>query len=329
MRRRDRGGVRARSRSRRRSSKSSTQVMKPGALLYTNTSGHRHRHHGQGDEAAAGRRRHAFLRPGQCDEAVRGRQRREERARHLGDGDGARPQDRQDQRDGRQWRRFRRQPQPRPVRHRNDHHARRGRAARAGRQGDGRFRLSDRAVRGRRSVGARHRLRRAASGAPQQNPNYRKLPIADRIVEPGRSGRRPAPAGIATRRATAPRIPTPKSRAIIKETRSRNGRPAAQLHRRGDPAPAAVRLGQRGLQDPRGGQGLPRQRHRRDVAARLRLPALPRRADVLGRRDRRARGLRPDRRLASAIRRALGAVEAAARAGRQQHAVPQRQAGRA
>jgi hypothetical protein len=69
----------------------------------------------------------------------------------------------------------------------------------------------------------------------------------------------------------------------------------AQLHRRGDLAPAAVRLGQRGLQDPRRGQSLPRQRHRRDVAGRLRLPALPRRPDVLGRHDRRRRGLPPDR----------------------------------
>jgi hypothetical protein len=32
---------------------------------------------------------------------------------------------------------------------------------------------------------------------------------------------------------------------------------AAQFHRRGDPAPAALRLGQRGLQNSRGRQGLP------------------------------------------------------------------------
>ena len=134
------------------------EVMKPGALLLHEHLGHRHRHHGQRDEAAAGRRRHAFLRAGQRDETVRGREGGEERARHPGDGDGSRPQDRQDQRDGRQWRRLCRQPQPHPVRHRDEHHGRRGRAARAGRQGHGRFRLSDRPVRDGRSVGSRHRL---------------------------------------------------------------------------------------------------------------------------------------------------------------------------
>ncbi len=45
-----------------------------------------------------------------------------------------------------------------PVRHRDEHHGRRRRVARAGRQGHGRFRLSDRPVCDRRSVGARHRL---------------------------------------------------------------------------------------------------------------------------------------------------------------------------
>ena len=54
------------------------------------------------DQAAAGRRRHAFLRPGQCHEAVRGRAGHEERARRDRDRDGARPQDRQGQRAGRQ-----------------------------------------------------------------------------------------------------------------------------------------------------------------------------------------------------------------------------------
>ena len=58
-------------------------VMKPGALLYTQHLGHRHRHHGQCDEAAAGRGRHAFLRARQRHETVRGRQRGEERPRHA------------------------------------------------------------------------------------------------------------------------------------------------------------------------------------------------------------------------------------------------------
>src|SRR5581483_7552247 len=59
---------------------------------------------------------------------------------------------------------------------------------------------------------------------------------------------------------------------------------------------------------------------RRDVDLRLRLSALPRRADVLGRHDRGARGLQPDRRLAPALRRALAPGRAAAPAGRNQFA---------
>ena len=101
----------------------------------------------------------------------------------------------------------------------------------------------------------------------------------------------------------------------------------AQLHRRGDLAPAAVRLGQRGLQDPRRGRRAARQRYRRDVAARLRLPALSRRADVLGRHDRGARGLQPDRQLASAIWRAVGAIKVAARIVGGGHTVPRGEAG--
>ena len=60
--------------------------------------------------------------------------------------------------DGRQLRRLCRQPQPHPVRHRDEHHGRGGLPARAGRQGNGRFRLPDRAVRDCRPVRARHRL---------------------------------------------------------------------------------------------------------------------------------------------------------------------------
>ena len=61
------------------------------------------------------------------------------------------------------------------------------------------------------------------------------------------TGRRPAPAGIATRRATARRIPIPRSPRIIKEVARRAGRAAARVHRPGDPAPAAVLLGERGV----------------------------------------------------------------------------------
>src|SRR5262249_15777479 len=64
---------------------------------------------------------------------------------------------------------------------------------------------------------------------------------------------------------------------------------------------------------------------RRHVALRFRLSALSRRAHVLGRHDRGARGLQPDRRLASALWRALGAVALAAPPRRPRHAAAPRQ----
>ena len=48
------------------------EVMKPGALLFSNTSALDIDQIADDDEAAAGRRRHALLRPRQCDEAARG-----------------------------------------------------------------------------------------------------------------------------------------------------------------------------------------------------------------------------------------------------------------
>ncbi len=102
-------------------------------------------------------------------------------------------------------------------------------------------------------IGYASRKRRAA-----QNPNYRKLPIADRAGRDwAATGRRPARAGIATRRATARRIPIRRLPRIIKEVAAESGRAAAQLHRSGDPAPAAVLLGERGVPHPGGGQGVP------------------------------------------------------------------------
>ena len=141
-------------------------------------------------------------------------------------------------------------------------------------------------------IGYDSRQRRAA-----QNPNYRKT--ADR-----RRDRRGGAAGPEDRGRLVPlregrphaRIPTPRSRASSRKRRPRWGSRSGPSRDEEILRRLLVRLGQRGLQDPRRGQGLPRQRHRRDVAQRLRLPALPRRADVLGRRHRGRRGLPPDRR---------------------------------
>ena len=163
-------------------------------------------------------------------------------------------------------------------------------------------------------IGYDSRQRRAA-----ENPNYRKMPIADAIVEMGRLGQKTGAGWFRYEKGDRTPHPDPEIARIIKEKAAEMGVEQRSFTRRGDPAPAVVRFGQRGLQDPRRGQGLPRQRHRRDVAGRLRLPALPRRPDVLGRRHRRRRGLPPDPGLAPAIRRALGPRPPAAPPRRNRH----------
>ena len=127
-------------------------------------------------------------------------------------------------------------------------------------------------------ISAAGRRRRAAA-----NPNYRKLPIADRLVELGRFGQKTGAGWYRYEKGDRTPHPDPEVAAIIKQLRPRWAC-RSTLHRPGDPAPPVVLLGQRGLPDPGGRHRLPRQRHRRDVAARLRLPPLPRRPDVLGRR---------------------------------------------
>ena len=124
------------------------------------------------------------------------------------------------------------------------------------------------------------RKRRAAA-----DPNYRKLPVPDRLVEMGRKGQKTGAGWYRYEKGDRTPHPDEVVKSVIADVATRVRHRAAHLHRRGDPAPAAARVGQRGVQDPGGGQGLPRERHRRDVAARLRLPALSRRAHVLGRHD--------------------------------------------
>ena len=160
------------------------EVMKPGALLFSNTSAL------DIDQLATMTRRPQdvagthFFSPANVMkllEVVRGKN---FVAADAGNGDADGPQDRQDFGDGGQHRWFRRQPFARAVQHRDGDPARGRLPARAGRQGDGRFRLSDGAVRGRRSGRSRYRLcqpqasRRGESELPQ---------AADRR-SPGRDG---------------------------------------------------------------------------------------------------------------------------------------------
>ena len=186
-------------------------VMKPGAMMFSNTSAL------DIDQLATMTRRPQdvagthFFSPANVMkllEVVRGQS---IVAADSGDGDADGPQDRQAFRDGRQYRWFRRQPLARAVQHRDGDLARGRLSARAGGQGHGRFRLSDGAVRCRRSGRPRHRL--CQPQAPRRGES--ELPQAADRRSPGArwavTGRRPARDGIATRRATARRIPIPSS----------------------------------------------------------------------------------------------------------------------
>ena len=234
----------------------------------------------------------------------------EELRRTLVDGDEARPRRSARSAPGRQLRWLRRQPQPQPRSAPRWTSWSRRAPARAGRQGHGRFRLSrsgrSRSATCRGSTSATTRAKRRAAADPE-------LPRPADRRPAGRDGtvwaRRPAPAGIATRRATARRIVDPEVARRHQGGGRRDGHPQQRtftdeeiLHRL---LFSSVNEACKILEE---GKALSRQRHRRDVAARLRLPALSRRPDVLGRRHRRARGLQPDRGLASALRRALATV---------------------
>ena len=72
------------------------EVMKPGAILASNTSTLDVDKIAVVHEAPAGRDRHALLQPGQRDEAARGRARREDRQGRARDRDAARQEDQED-----------------------------------------------------------------------------------------------------------------------------------------------------------------------------------------------------------------------------------------
>ncbi len=135
-------------------------------------------------------------------------------------------------------------------------------------------------------VGYAGRKRRAAA-----NPNYRKLPIADKLVEMGRYGQKTGAGWYRYEKGDRTPHPDPIVAGIIADYGREHGiEPHAFTSEEILPA-AAVQLGERGVQDHRGRLRLPCRGCGCDVAAWLRLPALPRRAAVLGGRHRCARRL--------------------------------------
>ena len=101
-------------------------------------------------------------------------------------------------------------------------------------------------------IGYASRKRRAA-----ENPNFRKQPIPDRLAEMGRFGQKTGAGWYHYEKGDRTPHPDPDVADDHQGSRDRSRDPAARIHRPGDPAAPAVRVRQRGVQDPGGGQGLP------------------------------------------------------------------------
>ena len=215
------------------------EVMKPGAFLFSNTSAL------DMDELAAVTKRpeHVagthFFSPGQRDETAGGRAPVEGVAGDADDRDGDGAEDRQDLGDGGQHGWFRRQPLARAVQFRDGHSAGGRLPAGAGGQGDGRFRLSDGAVRGRRSgrTGYRRRGAQAAGGGQ---------PELSQAADRGQAGRDGPLRPEDRRRLVSLREGRPHAasrsggRRDHQVGRRRDGRAAKDFHRYRNSAPAAV-----------------------------------------------------------------------------------------
>ena len=126
----------------------------------------------------------------------------------------------------------------------------------------------------------------------------RKSPVADRLCEMGRFGQKTG-AGYYKYGAERTATPDPDVERIILEVAEEIGNRAAPDRRRRDPGAPPLPDGQRGRQDSRREDRDSRQRHRRDLGLRIRVADLPRRPDVLGRRDRPAHDPRPAARVAA------------------------------
>ncbi len=117
--------------------------------------------------------------------------------------------------------------------------------------------------------------------------------IRDLMNESGRKGQKNGRGYYTYDPETRAATPDPEVEQMIKDFAIRKGHEQRERDRPGGARTVPLLDGQRGREDPRGGDRDPRQRHRRRVGQRLRLAGLPRRSDVLGRLDRPPRGRRP------------------------------------
>ena len=141
-----------------------------------------HRRDREGDQASAGRARHALLLAGQRHEAVRDRARRQDRAGCADDRGVDRAQDRQGAGRGRRLRRLRRQPHAGAARQAVGKAVVRRRAAAAGRCRRHQVRHADGPVRDGRSRRPRYRL--ALAQGPRHQVGNRRCAVRSRALRP-------------------------------------------------------------------------------------------------------------------------------------------------
>ena len=259
------------------------EVMKPGAILASNTSTL------DVDKIAAFTKRPQdvvglhFFSPANVMkllEVVRGAKTAQGRAGHRDDGG---QEDQEDRGGLRRVRRLHRQPHDRAVQPPGRLPAGRRLHAGAGGQGDREVRLCDGPVPHGRPGRQRHRL-----GDPQA-PRGREARTC-KLQQDGRPAVRDGPlwpedAGrlVRLRGRQARRHPQPGGGGDDREASRQPRHQAAQDRRRRDRAAPGLRAGQRRREDPRRRHRQQGQRHRHGLPHRLRLPAAPRRADVLRR----------------------------------------------
>ena len=136
----------------------------------------------------------------------------------------------------------------------------------------------------------------------QERPDFVYSKIADRICEQGRFGQKTGKGFYKYEAGNRKPIPDPEVDKIIRRIPDRNqGFQAANISRRGDRRAPDLRAGQRRRAHPRGRHRAARLRHRHGLPHRLRLPAVPRRADVLRRHGRARQGSGFDRGLSKGL----------------------------
>ena len=125
------------------------------------------------------------------------------------------------------------------------------------------------------------RVRKAQ--APTRPAHLRYSPVADRICEQGRYGQKTGAGWYRYEEGSRVPIPDPAIHELIAGVSAELRHRAPRDRRRRDRPAVPLSARQRGREDPGRGARAARRRHRRHLDARLRIPALPRRSDVLGR----------------------------------------------